>query len=231
MNVQVKRAFKSYFLLTKKIFRNQRGSAWNFLQLPIKVYRGSYIPYLKINVPIFCCYLSLEEYFKPQVKITQMVNEHTVDYHPSPSELTSRIYPLIFLWTPEGFIPLEYFLNFFSNLYIPPWLGKSFKFMVLRLMENTFVTQNIESVHFYLWPLTKFSLRFPLLHPPSSQKKITPSPNKIFWKSIFSPAESGERLWSWKLTSIKSTRVLVTSFNKFHNLCNLYIFASCFVVP
>ena len=149
------------------------------------MYRGSYIPYLKINVPIFCCYLSLEEYFKPQVKITQMVNEHTVDYHPSPSELTSRIYPLIFLWTPEGFIPLEYFLNFFSNLYIPPWLGKSFKFMVLRLMENTFVTQNIESVHFYLWPLTKFSLRFPLLHPPPPARRKLLPPQTKFSENLF----------------------------------------------
>ena len=80
-----------------------------------------------------------------------MVNEHTVDYHPSPSELTSRIHPLIFLWTPKGFIfSPEYFLNFFSNLYIAQWLRESFKFMVLRLLENAFVSQKNESVHFYI---------------------------------------------------------------------------------
>ena len=47
----------------------------------------------------------------PQVKINKMVNEHTVDYTPpSPSELTSRIHPLIFLWTPKEFIfSPEYF--------------------------------------------------------------------------------------------------------------------------
>ena len=49
----------------------------------------------------------------PQVRISKMVNEHTVDYHPSPSELTSRIHPLIYLWTAKGFIfSPEYFLNF-----------------------------------------------------------------------------------------------------------------------
>ena len=86
-----------------------------------------------------------------------MVNKHTVDYHPSPSELTSRIHPLIFLWTLKKFLSPEYFLNFFSNLYIPPWLRKSFKFMVLRLLENTFVSEKLESVYFYSYPQAKLS--------------------------------------------------------------------------
>ena len=56
------------------------------------------------------------------------------------SELTSRIHPLLFLSTPQGFIfSSEYFLKFFSNRYIEPWLQKSFKFMVLRLLENAFL--------------------------------------------------------------------------------------------
>ena len=70
-----------------------------------------------------------------------MLNKHIVDYHPSPSQLTSRI-PLIFLLTPKGFISPDYFLNFFLNLYIPPWLWKSFKFMLLlRSLANTFESQ------------------------------------------------------------------------------------------
>ena len=57
-----------------------------------------------------------------QVRIKKMVNEDIVDYHPSSSELTSRIHPLIFLWTPMGFILFpEYFLNFYLNLYFAPW--------------------------------------------------------------------------------------------------------------
>ena len=41
-----------------------------------------------------------------------MIDEHTVDYHPSRSILTSRIHPLIFLWIPKEFISPNYFLNF-----------------------------------------------------------------------------------------------------------------------
>ena len=108
--------------------------------------RGAYIPYFKINVPIFCYSIFFEESLNPQVRINKMVNEHTVEYQPSPSELTSRIHPLIFLWTPKEFISPEYFLSFFSNLYISPWLLKSFKFMVLRLLEKTFVSQKIEFI-------------------------------------------------------------------------------------
>ena len=72
----------------------------------------------------------------------------------------TRIHSLIFLWTLKGFISPEYFLNFFLDLYISPWLRKSFKFMVLRLLENTFVSQKNESVHFYSWPQSKLSPRF-----------------------------------------------------------------------
>ena len=78
----------------------------------------------------------------------KMIEEHTVDYQPSPSELTSRRHPLISSWSPKEFISPEHLLNFFSNLYIPPWLQKSFKFMVIRLLENTIVGQKIESANF-----------------------------------------------------------------------------------
>ena len=64
-----------------------------------------------------------------------MVNKHTIDYHPSRSQLISRIHPFIFLWTHKGFISPESVLIFFLNLYIPPWLRKSFKFIMLRLMQ------------------------------------------------------------------------------------------------
>ena len=71
-----------------------------------------------------------------------MVNKHTVNYHPSPSQLISRIHTLIFLWTPKGFISPESFLNFFLNLYIPPWLWKSFKVIVLRLLQYICESKN-----------------------------------------------------------------------------------------
>ena len=50
-----------------------------------------------------------------------MVNKHTVDYHPSPLQLTSKIHPLTFLWTPEGFISPESFLLWFSFKHAEVW--------------------------------------------------------------------------------------------------------------
>ena len=85
--------------------------------------------------------LFFEEYLNPQVRIKKLAKEHSVVYHISPLELTSRRHLLIFLWTPKGFISAEYFLNFFSNWYIPIRLWKKIKFVVLRLLENTFVSQ------------------------------------------------------------------------------------------
>ena len=40
------------------------------------------------------------------IRINKMVNEHTIDYHPSLSELTPKIHPLLFLWTPKGFMDM-----------------------------------------------------------------------------------------------------------------------------
>lgn len=65
-----------------------------------------------------------------------MVNQHSVDYHTSPSGLTSRIHPLILLLNPKGFISLQKVFNFLSNLSIPAWFGKSFKFVVFGLLEK-----------------------------------------------------------------------------------------------
>ena len=189
--------------------------------------RGVYIHYFKINSPIFCCPLFSENYLNPQVRINKMVNKHTVDYHLSPSQLISRIHPLIFLWAPKGFIFPESFLNFFLNQYIPPWLQKGFKFIMLRLLANTFVSQKIESVHFYSYPKQN---PLPSLSP--RQKGIAHSSGTRFSEDIFPEQKgggSGERIMELKKIP-KLLRVLVTSSNKFYHLCNFYIFGLCFVV-
>ena len=81
------------------------------------MYRGVYIKYFKINPPTFCCPLFSEK--------DQQNNKQTYCQLPI----------IIFLWTPEGFISPASFLNFQLNLYIPPWLPKSFTFIVLRLLQ------------------------------------------------------------------------------------------------
>ena len=138
-----------------------------------------------------------------------MVNEHTVDYHPSPSEFTSRIRCLIFLWIPKGFISPEYFLIFFWNLYIPPWLQSCFKFMVLRLLENTFVSQKTN-----LCPKQNSPPGFYHYH--SRQKEITHFPQTKCLENLFFVSRQGEAYRAENMIKIKLARVLVTSFDKFH---------------
>ena len=41
------------------------------------------------------------------------------------------------------------FVEFISDLYILPWLGENFKFMVFVLLENAQVSEKIELRHFY----------------------------------------------------------------------------------
>ena len=126
-----------------------------------------------------------------------MFNKHTVDYHPILSQLTKRIHPLIFLWTPKGFISPESLLNFFLNLYIQPWLRKSFECIILGLLANTFVSQKIEFVHLYSYPQAKLSPKF-LSLPPGRRKLPIPT-KQCFLEIIFYSAEIGwGGIWSWK---------------------------------
>ena len=117
-----------------------------------------------------------------------MVNKHNVDYHPSPLRLTSH--PLIILWTREGFtdpskywrknenVELKYkMLSFFSKPYLTI-IGKILKFILFRLLENVFVSQKIESTHFYSWPPPPPTQQS---SPPGSYHIIIP-PGRIFWK-------------------------------------------------
>ena len=176
-------------------------------QPPIQVCRGAYIAYFKIKAPIFCCSIFSEECLNPHVWINKMVNGHTVDYHPIPSELISRIHPLIFLWTPQGFISPEYSLNFFCNLYIPPWLQQSFKFMVLRLLENEM------NLFILLMPQAKHFSRFYRHH--SRQKEITHFPQTTFFENLYCPAERGRimKLGKWPKLNLHGywSQVLINS--------------------
>ena len=124
-------------------------------------------------------------------------------YHPSPSELTSRIYALKFLWTPKGFISQEDFLNFFANLYATPCLQESFKFMVLRLLENTFLSQKTELFIFTHAPKQNFSPGFIIATP--GRRKLPIFPEQHFLKIFFSPAERGRimKLKKWPRLNLR----------------------------
>ena len=192
----------------QKTIREQTGSAWNFLQPSIQVCRDAYIPYSKINASIFC-------FLSPQVRINKMVNEHTVDYHPIPSEFTSRIHPLIFLWTPKGSISPEYFLNFFSNLHMPPWLQESFQihyWKIYLLVKNWICA-----------PSKTFPQVFIITTP--GRRKLRISPIQSVLKIYFSSADRGRiielKIWSKLNLQGYWSQILINS-----TICNLSLLAS-----
>ena len=65
-----------------------------------------------------------------------MVKEHNVD-HQRLSGLTSTYTPSHISIDPLGFyLCPEHFLNFLSNLYIPPRFGKSFRIYGVQIIEK-----------------------------------------------------------------------------------------------
>ena len=98
------------------------------------------------------------------------------------------------------------FLDFFLKPVYPNMVVKSFKFLVLRLLEDKFFPMSLSKP----LPQAEGNYHFP--------------PNRVFWKSVFHPAERGQGYGAEKTAKVKLVRVLVTSFDKFHHLCNRYIF-------
>ena len=91
--------------------------------------------------------------------------------------------------------------------------------MMLRLLATAFVSQKLNL--------------FIFTHAPRQKEIITPRQKEITHSSqtLFSSAERGEDYGFEKITKIKPIMVLVTSFDKFYHLWNLYISGFCFVVP
>ena len=128
---------------------------------------------------------------------------------------------IIFLWTPKGFISPESFLNFLLNLYIPPWLPKSFKFIVLRLLQIHLWVKKLSLFNFTHAPKQNSLPGF--YHYSPGRRELPIPPEQHFLKMYFPEQKEGDRIMYLKKLPIL-TRVLVTSFDKFHHICNLYIF-------
>ena len=176
-----------------------------------KVQRCLY-PLFQNQRPRFLPLHLFEKCLNPQVRSNKMVNEHTVVYHPSPSESTSRIHPPHISMDSEGVYLSIIFL--FSRLYISLWLQKSFKFRALRLLENTSVSQKTESVHFYSYSQTKV---FPQVFIISTlgRRNYAFRRNNVFQKSIF-PQQKGRRtmkLKKWPKLNLQGcwSQVLINS--------------------
>ena len=165
-----KESFKNLgFFVTKKAIGKQTGSAQNFLHPPTQVPRGAYIPYFKINAPFFA-----SQSFSKNVFISgqdQQNGKQTYCWLPAHS------FRINFK---DMHVSPEYFLNFSPNLYIPKWFQKHFNFVVLRLMENTFVIKKTWICSFLLMP------------------QVKSSPGFYHRQKFIYPQQTGEGLWSWK---------------------------------
>ena len=88
-------------------------------------------------------------------------------------------------------------------------VAEKFQIYSIKITGNTLVNQKNESARFYSCPPSK-------------------TLSQVF---IIIPQADGNGPLLMELGKLpKLTRVLVTGFDKFHHLCNLYIFGLCFVV-
>ena len=94
------------------------------------------------SISILCFNLFFEKFLNPQVRINKRVE--CVDYHPTPSGLVT-----LNLKDPPSHIYSQYLFQLFVKPVYYITVGEKFKNMVFRLLENAFVSQKIESKHFY----------------------------------------------------------------------------------
>ena len=91
----------------------------------------------------------------------------------------------------KEFISPESFLIFFLNLYIPPWLWKSFKFIVLRLLQIHLRVKKLNLFIFTHAPMQNSSPGF-YRYPPG-RKELSIPIEKCFFKMFFPEEKGGER--------------------------------------
>ena len=105
-------------------------------------------------------------------------------------------------------------------------VAKNFQIYSVNITANIFVSQKIESVHFYLCLQAKLSRVFIIIFQADGNCPFLPN---SFFEDILKKEGGRERIMELKKIP-KLTKVSVTSFDKFHHLCNLYIFGLCFVL-
>lgn len=117
----------------KKTTKKQTSPEWNFLQPPIVCSR-CLITLFQNKCPFYFACPFFKEYLNLEVRINKMANEHSVNPHPIPSWLTSRIQSRIFHKT-FGVLSLsKHFLEFSVKAVYATMAGKFFIFMVFRLL-------------------------------------------------------------------------------------------------
>ena len=132
-----------------------------------------------------------------QVRINKMVNEHTVEYHPSPSKLTSRTHSLILLWTPNGFIfSPECFLNFFKPVF-RTMEAEKFQILGVKITGKCMCESKCWICPFLLMSLSKNLPQVLIIASfLPGQEEVNHFPQTTFFVFFLSRKEG--RLWSWK---------------------------------
>ena len=102
---------------------------------------------------------------------------------------------------------LSFYRIFFQNfllktLYIPPRLRKFFKYKVLRLLDNAFASQKIESRHFYWCIPSKNFAQVLVINHLLRPGNYSLFPSRVLSK-IYSPSESGQTMESHYLCTIE----------------------------
>ena len=134
------RAFWNYSVsVTKKTVKELTGFSRNFSENPIQVWKGT-TSTLYLNAPFYCCslfFLRISQ--SPDQNQYLMVNKNSVDYHHFLSRLASRIYSLIFLYTPNSFLSPERLSSMNTLL----WLGRKLHIYDVQFPEKCIESRNL----------------------------------------------------------------------------------------
>ena len=159
--------------------------------------RGVYIPQFKINPLIFCC---------------PLVNKHTVNYEPSPSQLVSRIHHLIFLWTTlilhisiyfyisKGFIS-RIFLDFFLKPIYSTMITEKFQIHSVKITGKYICESKNWICSFLLMPPRKTLPRIFIIIP-QADRNCPFLPNSVVWRYFFLRRKGGEDYGVENITKI-----------------------------
>ena len=116
------------------------------------------------------------------------------------------------------------FLEFCPNPVYSILVAGKFQIYSLKITANAFVSQKLNLFFFTNAP--KHNCPRGFYHYPPGRRELSIPPEKCFLKIFFPEEKGGRGLWIIP----KFTKVSVTSLDRFHHLCNLYIFGLCFVV-
>ena len=152
-------------------------------------------PISKLPLPLFSAELHLFGRLSQSSGQDQQ-RKYTVHCQPSPSELTSRIHPLIFLWTLKGCI-YPIFLEFFLKPVYPTKVVEKFQILGVKI-TGKYICELKSWICLFLLMFPNKILPQTLVITTPGVRKLPISPQTMFFLNLFFPRRKSEGLWSWK---------------------------------